>query len=84
LKTVSAHDMAIVLAENADLREVLQAWRAWEAELIEADEAWRAGDGLPRIPQDLYDRYIGELQPMREKALKPLKPPSDKDKAHGN
>jgi hypothetical protein len=53
--------------ENTRLRDALEKWCTWEEELLNTREAWE--DGLPKMTQELYDKYI-ELQSIRNKALK--------------
>lgn len=67
-------------AEAADeierLRTVLWAYEQWEADLIMRNEAWR--NGLPTIPQDLWDRFI-EIQAVRNGVLWSAKNPDQQN-----
>jgi len=66
---VNSH--ATLKAENERLRvalvEALEAYEAWEADIIINNETWRTDD-LPHMTQAQYDRMI-EIQDMRNAAL---------------
>lgn len=49
--------------------DVLRAYEKWEADIINTGTSWNTEDGLPKLNQAQYDRWI-ELQEMRDKALK--------------
>jgi hypothetical protein len=53
---------------EAKMRVVLEAYEAWEGDMIMGGECWVTADGLPRMTQGLYDRWI-EIQNMRNRAL---------------
>jgi hypothetical protein len=53
-------------AREEELQNVLKAYEQWEADMILAGECWV--NGLPRITQTLWDRFI-EIQAMRNRAL---------------
>ncbi len=58
-----------LLERDAPMREALLAYRQWEADLIEDDNAWeRRPDGLPSFTDELWDRLL-DIQAMREAAL---------------
>jgi hypothetical protein len=61
-------------AENAMLREVLERYEKWEADLLLDGWAWE--DGLPRFTQELYDKWI-EIQEKRNQALSTPSPAAD-------
>lgn len=50
------------------LRIACEAWEKWEADLLDTAECWDTEDGLPKLNQDLYDRW-GELQELRNEAF---------------
>jgi hypothetical protein len=50
------------------LREVLEAYAKWEADVLDCAEAWDVESRLPRMTQALYDRWV-EIQLMRDEAL---------------
>lgn len=61
------------MSTAAEMRKVLEAYEAWEADLITDNDAWydeaREPLDLPTIPQRLWDRFI-EIQSMRNQVLR--------------
>lgn len=51
-----------------DLLAACKAYEQWEADLVLCSEAWSTGDGLPRMTQELYDRFM-EIQALRNVAI---------------
>lgn len=59
---------ARVKPEPDAMKDVLEAYEQWEADLIMCDEAWQERS-LPCFTQKLWDRFL-EIQHMRNRALK--------------
>ena len=56
------------MASQPTAADVLLAYEQWEADLVLCGDAWT--NGLPRMTQPLYDRWMG-IQAMRNAVLHP-------------
>lgn len=57
-----------LIAAALDLLAVAKAYEQWEADLVLSDAAWRDGQALPRLTNELWSRLL-EIQTMRNKAI---------------
>lgn len=55
-----------------ELAEHVAKIEEWAGRLVLADEAWATPDGLPRMPQELYDEWV-QMQDERAALLKALR-----------
>jgi hypothetical protein len=63
---------ARLIAAAPDLVDLVEAYEAWEGDLILSDEAWDGGMApLPRLTQELWDRLL-EIQAMRNAVSKKI------------
>lgn len=61
-------DIPLLITEIENIRQVLEAYEQWEADMIADNKCWNTADGLPKFTQSIYDRFM-ELQEMRNKVL---------------
>ena len=70
---------AVLQALETEKRKVeraktfIYAFTQWEADMIETGEVWATEDGLPKLTQELYDRWVegpNSLQNLRNEALR--------------
>ena len=58
---------AQLIAAAPEMYELLKAYEAWEAKLVENDDAW-GKDGMPWFTQGLFDEWM-ELQAKRNAVI---------------